>query len=164
VQSPLGLASALCSETFALYSRCGVVKYYSYNQQQMSDLRVLLSAWTLFGKGAQMKVELVLVALEPLMPREVLSSYLRQHRPQTAVVLISSEALEEEVIHTKPMMLIADEVPETVREMLACWVALHNGQQIDADIGAYENFGTAHDISMQDLMAVVDKAAAQEAV
>jgi hypothetical protein len=106
-----------------------------------------------------MKVELVLVALEPLMHREVLAFYLRQHRPQTAVVLISSEALEEEVRHTKPMLLIADEVPETVREMLACWVALHNGQQIDADIGAYENFGTAHDISMQDLMAVVDKAA-----
>jgi hypothetical protein len=106
-----------------------------------------------------MRILLVLVALEPLMHREALAFYLRQHRPQTAVVLTSSEALEEEVRHTKPMLLIADEVPETLRKMLACWVALHNGHQINADIGAYENFSTAHDMSIQDLMAVVDKAA-----
>lgn len=111
-----------------------------------------------------MKVGLVLVALEPLMYREIFASYLRRHRPQIAVVLTSSETLEEEVRHTKPMLLIADEVPETLREMMACWVAVHNGQQLNADIGAYETFNTVYDVSMQDLTAIVDKAAAQEAV
>jgi hypothetical protein len=111
-----------------------------------------------------MKVGLVLVALEPLMYREAFAFSLRHHRPQIAVVLTSSETLEEEVRHTKPMLLIANVVSETVREMMGCWVAVHNGQQLDADIGAYENFSTVYDISMQDLIRVVDKAAAQEAV
>ena len=111
-----------------------------------------------------MKVPLVLVALEPLMYREIFAFNVRQHRPQTAVVLTSLEALEEEVRHTKPMLLFADEVPETVREMMACWVAVHNGSQIDADIGSFETFDTVYDISIQDLMAVVDKVAAQGAM
>src|SRR5215203_2832192 len=51
----------------------------------------------------------VLLAIEPLMYREVMASYLRHHRPQAEVILASGETLQAEVERVRPLLIIANE-------------------------------------------------------
>jgi hypothetical protein len=99
----------------------------------------------------------VLVAIEPNMYREVLAFHIRQQRPQSEVTIASPQTLEAEAQRTRPHLIIANEVPPMLREM-AFWVILHTDGQIDADISANGYSTTIHDVSLQDLLAAVDKA------
>src|SRR3954454_2212022 len=59
---------------------------------------------------------------------------------------------------TGPHLIIANEVPPMLKEMGCFWVELHTNEQLDADISADGCSTTIHDVSLQDLVAVVDKA------
>src|SRR5918993_320761 len=77
----------------------------------------------------------VLVAIEPLMYREVLASYLRHHRPQAEVILASGESLEAEAERARPLLIIANEPSTMAKAAETFWVAIRIGEQrIDADI------------------------------
>jgi hypothetical protein len=100
----------------------------------------------------------ILVAIEPRMYREVLAFHLRQERPQSEVVLASPQTLLDEVKRTRAHLIIANEVRPTLRQMSFFWVQIHTGEQLDADIRADGCSNTLHEVSLQDLLAVVDKA------
>ena len=102
----------------------------------------------------------VLVAIEPLMYREVMASYLRHHRPQAEVILASGETLEAEVERERPLLIIANEPSATAKAAEAFWVGLRIGEQrIDADISIDGYTATVQNVSPQDLLAAVDRAA-----
>src|SRR5215212_2965167 len=106
----------------------------------------------------------VLVAIEPLMYREVMASYLRHHRPQAEVILASGETLQAEVEHVRPLLIIANEPSAepsvTVKAAQTFWVGIHIGEQrIDADISIDGYSATVKNVSPQDLLAAVDWAA-----
>jgi hypothetical protein len=102
----------------------------------------------------------VLVAFEPHIYREVLAFHLRQQRPLSEVVLASPETLRDEAKRMRPHLIIANEVPHTLREMgvFFYWVELHTGERLDALIRVGPSSTIIHDVSLQDLLAVVDKA------
>jgi len=101
----------------------------------------------------------VLVAIEPNMYREVLAFHIRQQRPNSVVVLASAETLRAEAGHMRPHLIIASEVPPILRESVGFfWVELHADGHLDADIKANGYSTTIRDVSLEDLLAVVDKA------
>jgi hypothetical protein len=92
------------------------------------------------------------------MYREVLAFHFRQQRPQSEVVLTSSETLEAEAKRTRPHLIVANKVPPMLKEM-DFWVEVHTGgERLDADISTDGISTTIHDVSLQDLLALVDKA------
>ena len=99
----------------------------------------------------------VLVAIEPHMYREVLAFHIRQERPQSEVVLASPQTLEAEAERMRPHLIIANEVPPLLRER-GFWVEVHANEELDADISADGYSTTIHDVSLEELVAVVDKA------
>jgi len=102
----------------------------------------------------------VLLAIEPLMYREVMASYLRHHRPQAEVILASGETLQAEVERVRPLLIIANEPSPAAKEAETFWVGIRiSEQRIDADISIDGYTATVKNVSPQDLLAAVDRAA-----
>ena len=101
----------------------------------------------------------ILVAIEPQMYREVLASHFRQERPLSDVVLASSQALQVEAERTRPHLIVANEVPPELKEEgSSFWVELRASDVLVATISADGYSDTVRDVSLQDLIGVVDKA------
>ena len=100
----------------------------------------------------------ILVAIEPYMYREVLAFHFRQERPLADVVLASSEALRDKARRTKPHLIFASEVPQELKETGVYWVEVSTDDGLVATISADGYSTTIDDVSLQDLLAVVDKA------
>ena len=100
----------------------------------------------------------VVVAIEPHMYRQVLAFYFRQERPRADVVLASSGSLREEARRMRPHLIFASEVPQEVKETGVFWVEVSTDDGLVATISADGYSTTIDDVSLQDLLAVVDKA------
>jgi DNA-binding IclR family transcriptional regulator len=99
----------------------------------------------------------ILVAIEPQMYREVLAFHLRQERPRSAEVsLASPQTLLAEAERVRPHLIVANEVPPKLKEM-CFWVEVRTDDGLDATISANGYSDTIHDVTLQDLLAVVDK-------
>ena len=92
------------------------------------------------------------------MYREVLAFHFRQERPLADVVLASSEALRDKARRTKPHLIFASEVPQELKETGVYWVEVSTDDGLVATISADGYSTTIDDVSLQDLLAVVDKA------
>jgi hypothetical protein len=123
----------------------------------------MYSSATAWGKGkeaALMAAEIVriLVAIEPQMYREVIALHIRQERPLSEVVLASSQALQAEAERTRPHLIVANEVPPELKEEgSSFWVELRVSDVLVATISADGYSDTIRDVSLEDLIAVVDK-------
>jgi hypothetical protein len=107
-----------------------------------------------------MTVLRVLVAIEPSMYREVLAFYLRRQRPQAEVFLASPEEtfLLAEAERTQAQVVFAtEEVPPRLKERGIFWVKVHADDRLDATISANGYSSIIHDVTLIDLLAVVDK-------
>ena len=100
----------------------------------------------------------ILVAIEPLMYREVLAFHFRQERPRADVVLASSGTLHDQARRRRLHLIFASEVPPEFKEMGLFWVEVSNQDGLVALISADGYSTTIDDVSLQDLLAVVDKA------
>ena len=105
----------------------------------------------------------ILVAIEPQMYREVLAFHIRQERPRSDVVLASLETLEAEAEQTRPHLIVANEVPPVLKATVGSffWVEVHMNNPLVATISTNGHSTTIPDVSLQDLLAVVDKAEEQ---
>jgi hypothetical protein len=127
---------------------------------------ILYSPATAWGKekeAALMAPEVVriLVAIETQMYREVLALHFRQERPRADVVLASPQTLQAEAERTRPHLIVANEVPPELKEEEGSsffWVELRVSDVLVATISADGYSDTVRDVSLQDLIAVVDKA------
>jgi hypothetical protein len=97
------------------------------------------------------------VAIEPRMYRQVLAFHFRQERPRADVVLASSETLRDEARRTVPHLIFANNVPPELKKPGVFWVEVSNGNGLVAIISANGYSTTIHDVSLQDLLVVVDK-------
>src|SRR5829696_5489070 len=103
----------------------------------------------------------ILVAIEPQMYREVLAFHIRQQRPRSDVVLASAQTLQAEALRTKPHLIVADEVSAELKEMVLLWMQVRkDDDRLDATIGD-DGYFTMDDVTLQDLLAAVDKAEEQ---
>jgi len=111
-------------------------------------------------EAALVAVVRILVAIEPHMYREVLVFHFRQERPLSEVTLASPQTLWAEALRTRPHLIIANEVPPELKEQIGVffWVELSTDDVLVASISADGYSTTIHDVSLQDLLAAVDKA------
>jgi hypothetical protein len=101
----------------------------------------------------------ILVAIEPQMYGEVLAFQFRQQRPLSEVVRTSPQNLVAEVERTRPHLIVASEVPPELKEMRSLrWAELRITDVLVASISADGHSTTIEDVSLQDLLAVMDKA------
>ena len=100
----------------------------------------------------------ILVAIEPLMYREVIALHFRQEHPRSEVVLASKQTLRAEAERISPHLILANEVPLELKERGVFWVEMPTGDVPVATISADGYSRTTHDVSLQDLLAVVDRA------
>ena len=109
---------------------------------------------------AAQQVVRILVAIEPKMYREVLALHFRQERPLSKVVLASPQTLQAEAERTRPHLIVANEVPPELKEEIGVffWVELSTDDGLVASISADGYSTTIQDVSLQDLLAAVDKA------
>jgi hypothetical protein len=107
--------------------------------------------------AAAVVVVRILVAIEPLMYREVIALHFRQEHPRSEVVLASKQTLRAEAERIKPHLIVANEVPPELKER-GFWVEMPTGDMPVATISADGYSGTIHDVSLEDLLAVVDRA------
>jgi hypothetical protein len=91
------------------------------------------------------------------MYREVLAFHFRQERPQVDVLLASSGNLRDEVRRVRPHLIFASEVPQEFKETSVYWVEVRIANGLAATISADGYSTTIEDVSLQDLLAVVDK-------
>jgi hypothetical protein len=119
------------------------------------------TAWGKEKEAALMAPEVVriLVAIETQMYREVLALHFRQERPRADVVLASPQTLQAEAERTRPHLILANEVPPKLKEEgSSFWVELRASDVLVATISADGYSDTVRDVSLKDLIAVVDKA------
>lgn len=108
---------------------------------------------------AAQQVVRILVAIEPNMYREVLALHFRQERPLSKVVLASPQTLQAEAERTRPHLIVANEVPRELKEEgSSFWVELRASDVLVATISADGYSDTVRDVSLEALIAVVDKA------
>ena len=74
------------------------------------------------------------------------------------MVLASSESLRDEARRTRPHLIFANEVPQELKETGVFWVEVSTDDGLVATISADGYSTTIDDVSLQDLLAVVDKA------
>jgi hypothetical protein len=91
---------------------------------------------------------------------EVLGFHIRHQRPLSEVVLASAQTLHAEAERTRPHLIVANEVPSHLKEQMGVffWVELSTDDGLVASISANGHSTTIHDVSLQDFLAVVDKA------
>jgi hypothetical protein len=101
-----------------------------------------------------------LVAIQPRMYGEVLGFHIHKERPLSEVVFATPETLRDEVRRTRPHLIIANEVPSDLKEQMGVffWVELSAVDGLVTSISANSHSTTIHDVSLQDFLAVVDKA------
>jgi hypothetical protein len=94
------------------------------------------------------------------MYREVLAFHFRQQRPQAEVVLASAQSLLTEAERVRPHLIFAnEEVPPRLKVSgyFFFWVEVCADDGLIATISANGYSDTIHDVSLQDMLAVVDK-------
>ena len=101
----------------------------------------------------------ILVVFEPRMYREVLAFHLRREHPRSEITLGSMQHLRDEAKRTKPHLIVANEVPPELKDRNSLfWVELSTNAGLDANIRADGYSDTIYDVSLEALLAVVDKA------
>ena len=76
------------------------------------------------------------------------------------MLLASPQTLQAEAERMKPHLILANEVPASLKEM-GFWVEVRSSDGLSATISADGYSATIPDVSLQDLLAVVDKAEEQ---
>jgi hypothetical protein len=106
----------------------------------------------------------VLVTVSPLMYRQVIARFVHRHRPGHEVRMASPEASAQEVARFRPHLLVRNDNDGLSPEVLAdvpFWVEVGYSDGMDARLSADGEVSEASDISMEDLLRVVDEAAAR---
>ncbi len=103
----------------------------------------------------------ILIAVEPRMYCEVIGLSLHQHHPDAEVLICPPEALDQEIGHFRPHLVVLDDndggAPDGLTEVLYR-VEILLGASLDARISVDGRAREVKDICTEDLLAVVDEA------
>ena len=105
----------------------------------------------------------VLITVSPRMYREAITLFIHRQRPGHEVRMVSPKASANEVVRFRPHLLVRNDNDGFVRQPLAnvpFWVEVRYSDSMSATISAVGKVSEVDDISMEDLLRVVDEAAA----
>ena len=110
------------------------------------------------GKRKVPIVPRVLLAFEPRMYREVLVTALRRHRPLVESVLAEPAALDHTAGSFEPHLIVCNHATQTVRDSAAAWVEVQVKDSLDAVTCVGGKRSEIQNLSLDDLLAVLDEA------
>jgi hypothetical protein len=105
----------------------------------------------------------ILVTVWPYMYREAITLFIHRHRPGHDVRMISPEGSADEAERFWPHLLVRNSNDGFGQQALASipfWVEVSYSDSMDARISADGEISEVDDVSMEDLLRVVDEAAA----
>jgi hypothetical protein len=105
----------------------------------------------------------ILITVSPLMYREAITLFIHRHRPGHDVRMVSPEASAFEVARFRPHLLVRNSNEGFGQQALASvpfWVEVSYSNGMDARISADGEVSEVDDVSMEDLLRVVDEATA----
>jgi hypothetical protein len=104
----------------------------------------------------------VLVTVEPRMYREAIAFALQRNRPEAEVMLVPEEVMDGQVKDFAPHVLVRNDsdgvVPEGLLGSVVCRIEVLYTDGMAARVSVGERSYTIEDASMEDLLALVDKA------
>jgi len=103
----------------------------------------------------------VLVTVSPRMYREAITLFIHRQRPGHEVSMVSPKASANEVVRFRPHLLVRNDNDGFGRQVLAnvpFWVEVRYSDSMSATISAAGEVWVVDDISMEDLLRVVDEA------
>ena len=107
----------------------------------------------------------VLVTVEPRMYREAIASGLQRLRPDLEVMLVPENVLDGQVEAFRPHVLVRNDsdgaIPEGLLGRVVCRVEVLYTDSMNTRISMGGRSYTIEDASMEDLLALVDKAEEQ---
>jgi len=103
----------------------------------------------------------ILVTVSPRMYREALALSVQKHRPELEVRIAPPEAVGPEVRSFDPHLLVRndnDGLDHLGMEDVLCWIEIIYSDHMDANISIAGQVSRVRNISMDDLLALVDEA------
>jgi hypothetical protein len=104
----------------------------------------------------------VLVTVEPRMYREAIAFALQRNRPNAEVMLVPEEVLDGQAEDFAPHVLVRNDsdgvVPEGLLGSVVCRMEVLYTDGMAARVSVGHSSYTIEDASMEDLLALVDKA------
>jgi hypothetical protein len=104
----------------------------------------------------------VLVTVEPRMYREAIALAVQRNRPEAEVMLLPEEVLDGQVEDFAPHVLVRNDsdgvVPEGMLGSVVCRMEVLYTDGMAARVSVGGSSYTIEDASMEDLLALVDKA------
>ncbi len=100
----------------------------------------------------------VLITVGPRMYREVLVIALRRHRPLVESVLAEPAALDHAAGRFEPHLIVCSQATQKVRDSAASWIEVQVKDGLDAVTCVDRKRSEIRDLSIDDLLAVLDEA------
>lgn len=103
----------------------------------------------------------ILVTVQPQMYREALALALHDYRPDAEVLLGQLKFLNGKAEDFRPHLLVRNDTDEADTELwenVLCWVEILYSDGMDARVRIDGEVQEIEDISMQDLLAIVERA------
>jgi hypothetical protein len=100
----------------------------------------------------------VLVANELRYYREVIANAILMLRPDFEVSTAEPELLDHELIHLNPDVVVCSRATPTIRSRWPAWVELYPDGEPLAVVCIDGQSSTVHDIELDDLLSIIDRA------
>ena len=104
----------------------------------------------------------VLVTVEPRMYREAIALYVQRNRPEAEVMLVPEEVLDGQVKDFAPHVLVRNDsdraIPEGLLSSVVCRIEVLYTDGMAARVSVGASSYTIEDVSMEDLLSLVDEA------
>ncbi len=103
----------------------------------------------------------ILITVSPRMYREALALSVHRHHPGLQVRIAPPAEGEEEITSFRPHLLVRSDTDGLDRRLLSgvpCWVEVLYSDSMDAKVGVKGSVSEVSDISMDELLMVVDEA------
>ena len=100
----------------------------------------------------------VLMAIEPRSYREVIGEAIRGLRPHLEVVIVEPDALEQEMAHLDPGLVVCSRPEITSANGRPAWIEFHPYVQPAARIYVGGRRFELEEVELEDLLSVIDEA------
>ena len=103
----------------------------------------------------------ILIANTPLMYRETLALAVHRHNPDVEVMIADPASMDGEAEHFGPHVLVRDDdgIEVASPNGVVCWVGIIIDDHLKARISLDGKVSEIHEVSMYEMLAVLDEAA-----
>lgn len=103
----------------------------------------------------------ILVTISPRLYREAIALVIHRQRPDFEVLLASPDSLDGEAERFGPHALVRDDdgIEVGSPDSVVCWVGIIIDDHLEARISVDGKVSEVHEVSMDELLAVLDEAA-----